>query len=196
MRFKTMVALALVLAMTATAALAGTPKTDGRMDIETFLQMNRIHGDAFTSRAMFQGFEGGVIPAGWTVGITNPTRTWGVTSGAAAGAVEGLYCAFVGYDLHRLPERDPLVQPGRRRRRRRVHAQLLDGRRLRHQLGSERRRDGRNQRHYHVRLRQQRDRVHDLREVLRRPQRLRRHDRDHHLPLRGRGRRPALCWTP
>ena len=99
MRFKTMLTLALIVALAATAAVAGTPKSDGRTDIETFQQMNRIHGDAFTSRAVFQGFEGGVIPAGWTQTITNPARTWGVSNATSVGALEGLYCAFVGYDL-------------------------------------------------------------------------------------------------
>ncbi|MDO9170380.1 MAG: choice-of-anchor J domain-containing protein [bacterium] len=99
MSFKRTIVLALIVALAASAAMAGTPKTDGRTDIETFQQMNRIHGDAFTSRAVFQGFEGGVIPAGWTQTIVNPARTWSVSNATSVGSLEGAYCAYVGYDL-------------------------------------------------------------------------------------------------
>ena len=89
----------LVLVM-ATAVTADPIKQEPRMDIDTFLQMNRLHGPVYDARSFFEGFEGGVIPAGWTQTITNPSRTWGVSSATSTGALEGAYCAFVGYDLY------------------------------------------------------------------------------------------------
>ena len=99
MRFKRMIVLALIVALTASAAVAGTPKADGRMDIETFQRMNRIHGEAYTGRSYFQGFEGAFPPAGWTETVTNTTKNWGVSNATTPGEVEGSYCAFVPYDL-------------------------------------------------------------------------------------------------
>ncbi len=93
------VVIGMLILIMAGAAMAGTPKQDQRMDIETFLQMNRIHGPAFDGRSFFEGFEGGVIPPTWTQGITNPSRTWGVSNATSVGSLEGAYCAFVGYDL-------------------------------------------------------------------------------------------------
>jgi hypothetical protein len=75
---------------------AASEKPIAKMDLETFFQMNPIHGPAFTGRDYFEGFEGGTMPpAGWTVGVVNPTYTW--TAGSAstpAGSLEGLYMAY------------------------------------------------------------------------------------------------------
>lgn len=91
--------LTALLCLVAGAASATLDNKDKRMDIDTFLRMNRLHGPAFDSRAMFEGFEGGVIPAGWVQGITNTDRTWGVSNATSTGALEGDYCAYVGYDI-------------------------------------------------------------------------------------------------
>lgn len=87
------------LVVSAGAAFAGDPATQGRMDLDTFLSMQRQHGPAYNVRAMFEGFEAGVLPATWPVGVTNAARTWGVSNATTTGSLEGDYCAFVGYDL-------------------------------------------------------------------------------------------------
>ena len=93
-----MLTITLMLTLVAGIALADSVK-DHRTDIETFLKHNCIHGSAFFGRSVFEGFEGGAIPATWALGITNAERTWGVSDGTDTGSVEGSFCAFVGYDL-------------------------------------------------------------------------------------------------
>jgi hypothetical protein len=102
----TMIGIALLTCLAATAAFAAQDSKDQRLDLKSFLDMNRVHGPAFSSRSpllgsrsLFEGFEGGAIPSGWVAGVTNPGRTWGVSGATSTGALEGGYCAFVGYDL-------------------------------------------------------------------------------------------------
>ena len=87
------------LVLTAGAVFAGDLASQGRMDLDTVLAMQRQHGPAYNVRAMFEGFEGGVVPATWTAGVQNAARTWGVSNATTTGSLEGDYCAFVGYDL-------------------------------------------------------------------------------------------------
>ena len=96
MRIRTLILL-LVVCLAAASAFAEQAK-DGRLDIDTFLKMNRLHGPAHVDRNYFEGFEGGVLPGDWTQTITDPNRPWGVTDGASTGSIEGSFTAFVGYD--------------------------------------------------------------------------------------------------
>ena len=92
--------------LVAATAIAGQDSKDQRLDLKSFLDMNRVHGPAYsgrspsiTPRSMFEGFEGGAIPAGWVADVTNPSRTWSVSGATSTGALEGDFCAYVGYDL-------------------------------------------------------------------------------------------------
>ncbi len=96
----------LLACLAAATAIAGQESKDRRHELKSFLDLNRTHGPAFSSRSpligsrsLFEGFEGGAIPAGWTAGVTNPSRTWSVSDATSTGALEGGYCAYVGYDL-------------------------------------------------------------------------------------------------
>jgi len=106
MRKWTTILVSTLLCLAAAAAIAGQESKDRRLDLKSFLDMNRTHGPAYSSRSpmigsrsLFEGFEGGAIPAGWTAGVTNPSRTWSVSGATSTGALEGSYCAYVGYDL-------------------------------------------------------------------------------------------------
>ncbi len=100
MRIKSMpIALAIValVAIIAMPALA-QEKPAKKMDIQTFLATNQLHGPSLT-RDYFEGFESGALPLTWAQTITNIERTWDVSDGTSTGSLEGDYCAFVGYDL-------------------------------------------------------------------------------------------------
>ncbi|MDO9171972.1 MAG: hypothetical protein Q7W29_09090, partial [bacterium] len=84
----------LLVCLTAATAIAGQESKDQRLDLKSFLDMNRTHGPAYSSRSpllgsrsLFEGFEDGVIPAGWTAGVTNPSRTWSVSGATSTGAL-------------------------------------------------------------------------------------------------------------
>ncbi len=99
MRFKTTLLILAVLLMTV-PALAGTDKpAQQKMDIDTFLKMHNYPLSFGSSKAFFEGFEGGVIPVTWTETVTNVTLNWDVSNSTSVPSVEGFYCAFVGYDM-------------------------------------------------------------------------------------------------
>jgi len=101
MKLKTMLVAVLTLALFATAVLAATPKPVERMDLETFMQMNRLHGPAFTGRAVFEGFEGLALPDGWDQFITFADKTWTFgTANVDEPSVEGVAAAYVAWDTY------------------------------------------------------------------------------------------------
>jgi len=97
MRIKTMLFALVAVSLLVSPVLAGTKPAPKRMDIDSVMQLNS-HMQNPASRAV-EGFEGGVIPAGWTVdGTTAGDRVWGVSGALSSGAAEGMYAAFIGYD--------------------------------------------------------------------------------------------------
>jgi len=78
----------MIVAIPALAADKPAQKYDGMPHLG-----NLGHGPAFTSRAVFEGFETSVPPPGWTAGVTVASNTWEQTTGG----IEGTYCALVNW---------------------------------------------------------------------------------------------------
>ncbi|MFH1502108.1 MAG: hypothetical protein ABIG03_03580 [Candidatus Eisenbacteria bacterium] len=83
--------LSLCLLMVTGVALAG-PKNGDKIPNEIMFPIDYYQGG---QRALFEGFEAGVPPAGWTLFQTNAVETWGVGDYAP---YEGLYYASCLYD--------------------------------------------------------------------------------------------------
>lgn len=95
MQFRKAILVLLALLLVAVPASANE-KPMSKMDFETFIQMNQIHGPAFNGRDYFQGFEEGIMPpTGWDVGVTNAGYTWlAGFANTPAGALEGDFMAY------------------------------------------------------------------------------------------------------
>ncbi len=88
---KRILILSLCLLMAATAALAG-PKGSDKYATEVMFPIEYYTGG---NRAMFEGFEAGVPPPGWTLFQTNINETWHSND---YNPYEGLYSATCLYD--------------------------------------------------------------------------------------------------
>ncbi|MBU0742498.1 choice-of-anchor J domain-containing protein [bacterium] len=97
MRLKTTAILALTLLLFSSLALAIDKSPQPGTHSKLYQPPSVRHGSAFTSRAMFEGFEGAFPPVGWTQGIFNTTYTWEQQS---YGPIEGSYEAYIHWDTY------------------------------------------------------------------------------------------------
>jgi hypothetical protein len=102
MKHSIMVVLCLMLA--ASAAVAGPSNPAERQASEIMYPIEYYYG---AHRAMFEGFEGGVPPAGWTLVQTNTVETW---KSDDYGPYEGLYYATCQYDATYSGDQDEWIK--------------------------------------------------------------------------------------